>query len=269
MNESSFSPPDDLLLESTEGGARWLTLNRPAQRNSLSPELIARLRAALARADQDPALRAVCLTGSGDRAFCAGADLGSAAAAGEAGLLAAHEARRQYAQLLLDLWRLGKPVVACVNGAALAGGLGLLCACDLAVACDDARFGAPEIDLGLFPYMALAPLSRVVGRRPALELVLTGRKLDAAEAKELRLVNRVVPRAGLKAAADELLATLCAKSPAILRLGRRAFASTEGLPYEAQLEALCAQLSINALADDAMEGLSAFFEKRAPDWKGR
>lgn len=273
MNESSFSgpaaAPDALLLEETKGHARWLTLNRPAQRNSLSPELISLLREALRRADQDPSLRCIVLTGAGDRAFCAGADLGSAASAAEGGLLAAHEARRSYAGLLLDLWRSGKPIVAMVNGAALAGGLGLLAACDLAVSADDVKFGLPEIDLGLFPYMALAPLTRVIGRRVALELLLTGRKIDAAEARSLGLLNRAVPRESLRAATDELVTALSSKSPAILRLGRRAFHLTEGLPYEQQLEALCAQLSINALSDDTMEGLSAFFEKRAPEWKGR
>jgi enoyl-CoA hydratase len=265
--EAAAAPP--VLLAEQRGHVRALTLNRPAQRNSLSPELLAALRAALQAADGDPAVRVISLTGAGDRAFCSGADLGSAASAGEAGLLGAHEARRSYAGLLYDISRLGKPLVAKVNGAALAGGLGLLCACDFAVAADDVKFGLPEIDLGLFPYMALAPLVRTVGRRAALDLALTGRKLDAQEARAIGLVNRAVPRATLDAAAEELLTTLAAKSPAVLRLGRRAFHLTEGLPYEQQLEALCAQLSLNALSEDAMEGLSAFFEKRTPDWKGR
>ena len=255
------------LREEDRAGARFLVLDRPAQRNALSPELLADLRAALQKADGDPAVRALCITGSGDRAFCSGADLGAGDLAD--GFLAAHEGRRAYALLLLEMSRLGKPIVACVNGAALAGGLGLLCACDLAVAADDARFGAPEIDLGLFPYMALAPITRTIGRRAALELVFTGRKIDAAEARLLGLVNEVVPRAQLMPRTEALLAQLCKKSPAALRLGRRAFYSTQDLPYEAQLEALSAQLSLNALADDAAEGVSAFFEKRKPEWKGR
>lgn len=258
-----------MLLVRTQGHARILTLNREAQRNALSPALIAALRAALAAADQDESLRCVVLTGKGERAFCSGADLAVASSVGEGGLLSAHEGRRAYAQLLLDLWRLGKPIVARVNGTALAGGLGLLSACDLAVSCDDAKFGTPEIDLGLFPYMALAPLSRVVGRRNALDLVFTGRQLDAQEALSMGLVNRVVRREGLEAATDELVSGICKKSPAILRLGRRAFMMTEGLPLEQQLEALAAQLSLNALADDALEGLSAFFGKRPPEWKGQ
>ncbi len=255
------------LREEDRAGARWLVLDRPAQRNALSSELLEALREALQRADRDAGVRALCLTGAGDRAFCSGADLGEAGL--EGGLLAAHEGRRAYAGLLLEMSRLGKPVVACVNGAALAGGLGLLCACDLAVASDDARFGAPEIDLGLFPHMALAPLTRTIGRRAALDLVFTGRKIDAAEALRLGLLNQVVPRAELQARTEALLAQLCSKSPAVLRLGRRAFYSTQDLPYEAQLEALSAQLSLNALAEDATEGVSAFLEKRKPEWKGR
>ena len=271
-SETLTAPPPVLaavLLEDQRGHVRALTLNRPAQRNSLSPELLLALRAALQAADRDPATRVILLTGAADRAFCSGADLGSAASAGEAGLLAAHEARRSYAGLLLALERLGKPVVAKLNGAALAGGLGLACACDFVVAADDVKLGTPEADLGLFPYMALAPLLRRVGRSHAVDLVFTARKIDAAEAKAIGIVQRIAPRAGLDAAADELTATLAGKSPVVLRLGRRAFALAESLPYEQALEALCSQLSLNALAEDASEGLSAFFEKRTPEWKGR
>ncbi|HET9751633.1 MAG TPA: enoyl-CoA hydratase-related protein, partial [Myxococcales bacterium] len=159
------------LREERRGAALWLVLDRPAQRNALSAALLAEVRAALLRADADEAVRVICLTGAGEKAFCSGADLASAGAALQAGALAAHEGRRAYASLLADLSRLGKPVVACVNGAVVAGGMGLLAACDLAVAADDVRFGTPEVDVGLFPFMALAPLSRCLGRRAALELV--------------------------------------------------------------------------------------------------
>jgi enoyl-CoA hydratase len=256
------------LREEQRGTARWLILDRPAQRNALNGETIGALREALARADADPAVRAICLTGAGEKAFCSGMDLASAGAALQAGPLAAHETRRAYAALLAELPRLGKPVVAAVNGAVLGGGMGLLAACDLAIAADDARFGTPEVEIGLFPYMALAPLSRCLGRRAALELVLTGRRIDASEARAIGLINRAVPRAGLAAAAEELLALLAEKSPSALSLGRRAFYATQDLPYEAQLEALCAQLSINALTEDAAEGVAAFLEKRKPEFKG-
>ncbi len=258
-----------VLLEESRGAVRALALNRPSSRNALSPELIALLRAALQRADADPAVRVILLTGAGEKAFCAGADLGSAAAAGEAGLLAAHEARRAYALLLGEIDKLGKPLVAQVNGIALAGGLGLVCACDFAIAADDAKFGTPEVDVGIFPYMALAPILRCVGRRAALDLTLTGRKVSAGEAQSLGLITRAVPRVELAAQTQTLLDLLCAKSPITLRLGRRAFRLAESMPYEAALESLASQLSINALAEDAMEGLSAFLEKRPASFTGR
>jgi len=256
------------LREEQRGAARWLILDRPAQRNALTLELMQALRDALARADSDPAVRAICLTGAGEQAFCSGMDLAAAGAAAQAGPLAGPGGRRAYAALLGDLARLPKPVVAAVNGAVLGGGIGLLAACDLAIAADDARFGTPEVDVGLFPYMALAPLTRVVGRRAALELSFTARKIDAQEARAIGLLNRAVPRAELGAAAQELLDLLARKSPSALRLGRRAFYATQDLPYAAQLEALCAQLSINSLSGDTAEGVAAFLEKRKPDFKG-
>jgi enoyl-CoA hydratase/carnithine racemase len=256
------------LRQEDRGRARWLILDRPAHRNALTLQLMTELRAALAQADGDAAVRAICVSGEGDKAFCPGMDFGESAGAAQAGPIGAHELRRAYALLLGDFSRLGKPVVACVNGAVLGGGMGLLAACDLAVAADDARFGTPEVDVGLFPYMALAPLSRCIGRRAALELFFTARKIDAAEARALGLVNTVVPRAELLSRTQELLDLLAQKSPTALRLGRRAFYSTQDLPYEAQLEALCAQLSINASAEDAAEGVTAFLQKRKPEFKG-
>src|SRR5882762_9178503 len=211
------------------------------------------LRRALAAADAEARVRAICITGSGEQAFCSGMDLALAGAAQGSGV-EAEQGARDYAALLLDVARIGKPVVAAVNGAAMGGGMGLLAACDLAIAAEDARFGTPEVDVGLFPYMALAPLSRCVGRRAALELAFTARRIDANEARAIGLVNRVVPRVELRDAAQEWLDLIAGKSPTALRMGRRAFYSTQDLPYEAQLEALCAQLSANAATDDAREG---------------
>jgi len=254
------------LLDERRGPIRLLTLNRPAQRNALSPLLIGKLRGALADADRDASSHVVCITGAGERAFCAGADLTSVSAEST---LPAHETRRGYAGLLLDLGRLGKPVVACINGAAVAGALGIVAACDFAIACEEAHFALPEIDVGLFPYMALAPLVRVLGRRRALDLALTGRRVDAQEALRIGLLNAVVPRARLWEETETLCRTLAGKSSAVLRLGRRAFHAMQDLPYEAQLEALALHLDLNAGLEDAREGISAFLARRKPEWRGR
>lgn len=243
-----------------------LTLSRPAQRNALSASLVDALIAALDEAAQNDRVRVVVLTGAGDKAFCAGGDL---AGAGGDGFLALHDGRRRYARLLTRLTELEKPVVARINGHALAGGLGLVCACDLAIAADDAQFGTPEVDVGLFPYMVTALLFRQVPTKHANRLVLTGQRIDAQEAVRLGLINEAVPRDQLDDTVGRLAGTLAGKSPAVLRLGKRALTSTRDLSLGPALELLAAQLSVNSLAEDAAEGVSAFLEKRAPAWTGK
>lgn len=250
-----------------QGGQARLTIDRARARNALSPEVLHGLLEALARAEADPAVRVVVLTGAGDRVFCAGGDLGQVG--GEGGFLASHEGRRAYGQLLLRLQDVRKPTLARVNGHALAGGLGLVLACDLAVAAEEAELGTPEIDVGLFPMMMMALLHRHVGRKRSLEMVLTGERMTARDALALGLVNRVVPAHELDAAVDTLADKLAGKSQAVLALGRRAFFTAEDLPLPAALEYLSGQLSLNVLAEDAAEGISAFREKRPPVWRDR
>ncbi|HYO66804.1 MAG TPA: enoyl-CoA hydratase-related protein, partial [Archangium sp.] len=218
-------------------------------------------------AEADPAARVVVFTGAGEKVFCAGGDLGQLG--GEGGFLATHDGRRAYARLLLRLQDLRKPTVARINGHALAGGLGLVLACDLAVAAEHAELGTPEIDVGLFPMMVMALLQRHVGRKRALEMVLTGERMPAREALALGLLNRVVPAAELDATVAGLAGKLAGKSQAILALGRRAFFTAEDMPLPAALEYLSSQLSLNVLAEDAAEGVTAFIEKRPPKWNDR
>ncbi|MCU0271404.1 MAG: enoyl-CoA hydratase/isomerase family protein, partial [Acidimicrobiales bacterium] len=199
---------DEVLYAVTEGVAR-LTINRPERRNALSWSVVGELRRRVAEARVDPAVRVLVLTGAGDRAFCAGADLSGMAAG--AGYLDLHDARGELASLFGALWDLGKPTIARVRGFALAGGMGLALACDLVVAADDARFGTPEIDVGLWPYMITVPLVRSMPPKKALELMMTGRRVDAAEAERIGFVTTVVPVDELDAAVDELAATLAAK----------------------------------------------------------
>jgi enoyl-CoA hydratase/carnithine racemase len=242
------------ILHRVEHGAAFLTINREAARNALSATAVQALIDAVEKA------RAVVLTGAGDKMFCSGGDLSSMTGDG---FLAGHEGRRGYGQLLLALQSCKKPTVARVNGHALAGGLGLVLACDLAVASDAAGFGTPEIDRGLFPMMVIALLQRHVGKKRALELVLTGRRLTAAEASSWGLVNQVVPAAQLDAATLELVKGLAGKSQAVLGLGKRAYFAAEGLPVDRAIELLAANLSINVTLEDAAEGVMAFMQKRA------
>ncbi|HVT76935.1 MAG TPA: enoyl-CoA hydratase-related protein, partial [Acidimicrobiales bacterium] len=240
---------------------------RPERRNALSWDVVAQMRARLAAAKDDEAVRVVVITGAGDKAFCAGADLGNMADG--AGYLELHEGRGGMAALFQDLWDLGKPTIARVHGYALAGGFGLALACDLVIAADNSVFGTPEIDVGLWPYMITVPLTRSMPPKKALELMLTGRRVDAAEAERIGFVTRVVPVAELDAAVRELATTLAGKSPAIVKLGRDSFYDVWDRGAADALALLHPLLTLTTLTEDAQEGIAAFADKRPPEWKGR
>lgn len=257
----------DEVLRAVAGGVATVTINRPERRNALSWAVIAELREVLASLRDDPDVRVVVLTGAGEKAFCAGADLGGMADG--AGFLELHEGRGGLADLFLDLWSLGKPTIARVRGFALAGGMGLALACDFVVAADDAQFGTPEIDVGLWPFMITVPLVRSMPPKKVLELMLTGRRVGAAEAERIGFVSRVVPVGELEAAVGELASTLAAKSPAIVKLGRDSFYEVWDRAAADALAYLHPMLTVTTLTEDAQEGIAAFAEKRPPRWKGR
>ncbi len=259
------------VLYEVDAGVARVTINRPERRNAMSWEVMRGLRQVLAAAAHDPEVRVVVLAGAGDEAFCAGADLAKMTGADEpaAGVLAVHEERGVLAEVFGALWRLGKPTVARVQGFALAGGFGLALACDLVVASDRARFGAPEVNVGLWPYMITVPMVRSMPPKQALELMLTGRMVDAAEALRLGFVTRVVPPDELDQAVSELAGALAAKSPAVMKLGRDAFYAVWDMAAPEALAHLHAMLSLTAQTEDAQEGIAAFLEKRAPNWRGR
>lgn len=246
------------------GAAAWLTIDREARRNALDLATIELLLAHLDRAEADPSVRVVCVTGAGTQAFCAGADLAAARAGGDP--LAGP---RRYARLLQRMRALEKPLVARVNGHCLAGGLGPMLACDLVYAREGARLGLPEVTVGLFPMMVSALLVRDGIRKKVLELVYTGAQITAREAEALGLVTRAVPDGELDAAVERALDGIAAAAPRAVQLGRRALAEAEALPPDEAIELLCRRLGDVLATEDAVEGLAAFVEKRKPTWKGR
>jgi enoyl-CoA hydratase/carnithine racemase len=257
---------EKLRFEVTDGVAR-VTIDWPERRNALSYAVMEGLRDAMAQARADDAVRAVILTGAGEKAFCAGADLGGIAEG--AGAAALHDSRGALADVFRSMWSLGKPTIARVRGYALAGGFGLALACDVVVAADDAVFGTPEINVGLWPYMITVPLLRSMPPKVALELMMTGRRVKADEGAELGFVNRVVPVADLDATVDEIAAALAAKSPLIMRWGRGAFYRVLDMRPDDALDYLQSMLTVTTTTEDSAEGVAAFGEKREPQWKGR
>lgn len=258
------------ILYEVRGPVARLTLNRPDKRNPLGPLTIGELLHALEVAKGDPAVRVIVLTGAG-KVFSAGGDLSRMGAGGTPLSSPGGETTRPgtFVDLNLALTRLGKPTIAMVNGHALAGGLGLVVACDLALAAEDALLGAPEINVGLWPMMIMANIFRNVPRKRGLELIMTGEKISAAAAAELGLVTRAVPRDRLEAEVEALAAKLAQKSPLVMRMGLEAFYAVQDLELEPALQYLQSQLVAVLATEDAREGMAAFLEKRAPKWQGR
>jgi enoyl-CoA hydratase/carnithine racemase len=250
------------------GAAAWLTIDREERRNALSDDVVDGLIDGLRVAAEDDDARVVVVTGAGDRVFCAGGDLAGNLAPDQ-GRVHSHHRRGRVASLLRALADHPQPVLARVNGVALAGGFGLMLACDLVVAADDVQVGTPEINLGLWPYMISAVIARNVPRKIALEMMMTGHRLTAAAAERWGMVNRVVPRAELDHAIDELAEMLASKSPLVLRLGKESFRRMQDMPFDDALAYLNSMLTVNLESEDAAEGVGAFFGKREPQWKGR
>jgi enoyl-CoA hydratase len=255
------------LLYDVQDGVATVTLNRPEQRNALNGELLASLVEAMMRARDDDEVRAVVLTGAGDKVFCAGADLGGFAA--DAPLVQKHFASDLFVEFFKLMPRLGKPSLCAANGHVLAGGMGLALSCDLVIAKEGARFGTPEIKVGAFPYMIMSIIYRNVPRKKVNEMMLLGEQISAEEAVQYGLANRVVPADEFDAAVADWAARLASKSPVLMRLGHDAMYRQQDMAVDDALEFLRSQLSLTFTTDDIVEGVTAFFEKRDPEWKGR
>jgi enoyl-CoA hydratase len=250
-----------------EDGVATIALDQPDTRNALSDELLSDLLAAFAAARADGAVRCVVLASTHATTFSAGGNLGGFAA--DVPLVHKHLATARFPELFALIGELGKPTVCAVNGHCLAGALGLALACDLVVAAEEATFGTPEINVGLFPFMILALIGRNIGRKKMSELLLLGERVDAREAERLGLVNKVVPRAELDAAVADWAGRLAAKSQVMMRLGKDALWRQQDMALEDAWDFLRAQLTIAFSTEDIQEGVRAFFEKREPVWTGR
>ncbi len=254
------------LLSGRRGAVATITINRPEHRNTLNTETVGELREALTQAKVDPEVRVIVITGAG-KVFCAGADLNSFRR--EQPELQRYFQRRQLADLFLEMTELGKPTVARINGHALAGGFGLVASCDLAIAADEAQFGMPEVNVGVFPMLIMAIVFRNLPRKAAMELMLTGKRIDAAEATRLGLINRHVPADRLDAEVDALADELARKSPIGMKLGLDSFYKMQDMSFPSAMAYLQDQLALLSLSDDLKEGVTAFFEKREPRFTGR
>jgi enoyl-CoA hydratase/carnithine racemase len=248
-------------------GVATITMNDPETRNALSAEMLGGLIAAFERAREEDAARCVVLASSHEKTFSSGANLGGFAA--DAPLVERHFGSERFVGLFKLIGELGKPTVVAAGGHVLAGALGIALACDLIVASEDATFGTPEINIGTFPFMIMALIYRNVPRKKANELLLLGERWSAQEALAASIVNKVVPAAELDMAVREWAVRLAGKSPVIMRLGKEAMRRQLDMPLDDALDYLRAQLTLAMSTEDIVEGVTAFFEKREPQWKGR
>ena len=253
------------LRSERRGRALVLTIDREAKRNALSGAVVEGIGEGLKVAVADKDVAAIVVTGAGDRAFCAGADLDPKSAPFQ---MDPSQSRLAYADLLRAMIACDKPIVARINGACMAGGMGLVGAADLAVTTRAAKFGLPEVGIGVFPMMVAAVLQNRLGipARKLAEMCLTGDPITAAQALELGLVNVVTD--DLDASVDALVAKLATRSPTALRLGKRAMTAMLGMGWDEALAYAETQIRLIALTEDAKEGARAFGEKRAPKWTG-
>ena len=255
------------ITYAVEAGVATVALDDPDTRNALSDELLSELGDALRAARDDDAVRCLVLTSTHETVFSSGGNLGGFAA--DVALAHKHFANERFPEAFTLLGRLGKPSLCAAGGHVLAGALGLALACDLIVAREGARFGTPEINVGLFPFMIMSLIYRNVGRKKVAELMLLGEQISAAEAERIGIVNRVAAPDAFDALVSEWAGKLAAKSPVLMKLGKDAMYRQQDMAFEDALDFLRSQLTIAFSTEDIQEGVRAFFDKRDPVWKGR
>jgi len=254
---------EDHLMYHVENNVARLTINREAQRNAISLEAIELFSKCLDEAEKDENVRVILVTGSGDKAFCSGADLGGAVDG------KIQQGFKRYAKLITRLSNYPKPVVARINGACMAGGMGLMLACDIVIAKNDAKFGTPEVNVGLWPMMIGALIYRNVLRKKAMEMILLGERLTADQALNMGLITRVVQPDELDEEVNKILKSLATKSPIGMKIGKEAFYAMADMPFEQAVDFLSDKIAEVAATEDAREGITAFIEKRQPQFRGK
>ena len=253
------------LLVQRDQNVLTLTINRPDQRNAISPEVMSGVIKHLLASRVDAKLRAIVITAAGEKAFCAGADLGS----GKSFQFDYAEPRLPMPEMFRAARATNIPIIGRVNGTVMAGGMGLLAICDLAIAAEHAQFGLPEVKVGVYPMQVLAVLQHLIPRRRLLQLCMTGEPITAVEALDIGLLTRVVPSAQLNSAIETLLSQILDKSPTAIRRGKYATYAIETMSFEESLNFMEGQIGLLAATQDAAEGQLAFREKRKPVWSGR
>jgi methylglutaconyl-CoA hydratase len=260
-----MSDNSSVVLE-RRGPAFWITINRPEKRNALNGEVIAGIAKGYRDAHDDDDVRVIVLTGAGDKAFCAGADLLNSAVAFAMDF---SRPNADYADLLRLSQNATKPSIARVGGVCMAGGMGLLCMTDMAVAADHAVFGLPEVKVGVFPMQVMSLLQEIAPRRLVNEWALTGEPFDAKTALGAGLLNYVVPATELDAKVDWLIGRIVDKSPTAIRRGKYAMRAIASMSFDESIAYTESQIGLLAMTEDAREGLKAFAEKRKPSWPGK
>jgi methylglutaconyl-CoA hydratase len=253
----------DVILTERRGNALWIFINRVERRNALNPDVIAGIEASLVAAGNDPSIRAMVLTGVGDKAFCAGADLSRGTGVFAADL---DEPTTDFGRLARAVHKSGIPLIARINGACVAGGMGLMALCDLAVVADHARFGLPEAKVGVFPMQVLVYLRKMLAPRHVNYLCLTGELINAGQALQMGLANEVVPYAQLDERVEALVASIAVTSPVAVRRGKYAIAAMSDMNFDAALAFAETQIALVSRTEDAKEGLAAFSDRRTPSW---
>ncbi len=266
MSASTNANAEPMVLREDRGGVAHLTLNRPGQFNALSDAMLGALIEQFDIIGNDTSVRAVVLGGAG-KAFCAGHDLKEMRANHRIDFQQA--LFRKCGKLMLKIMRLPQPVIARVHGIATAAGCQLVSMCDLAVAADVSRFAVSGINVGLFCSTPAVGISRNMGRKQAFEMLVTGDFIDATEAQRRGLVNRVVPPEALDDEIGKLAASICAKTPIAVKMGKQLFYQQLEMGIEAAYQMAAETMACNMMTEDAAEGIDAFIAKRPPDWKGR